>query len=82
MVGSGAVVSSAVRGLRPGAFGARPAIHGGAASDALPPVGVAPTLLEIPTLELARTMGPEARVRRAAMAARRVIAAAREGSPA
>lgn len=45
---------------------------------AMPP-GI-PVSLEIPTLELARTMGPEARVRRAAMAARRVIAAAREAA--
>ena len=40
------------------------------------PAGI-PVSLEIPTLALAKTMGPEARVRRAAMAARRVIAAAR-----
>jgi sugar phosphate isomerase/epimerase len=38
-----------------------------------------PVSLEIPTLELAKTMGPEERVRRAAAAARRVITAAREG---
>jgi sugar phosphate isomerase/epimerase len=36
-----------------------------------------PVSLEIPTLELARTVGPEERVRRAMAAARRVIAAAR-----
>jgi sugar phosphate isomerase/epimerase len=43
------------------------------------PAGI-PVSLEIPTLELAKTMGPEARVRRAAMAARRVIAAARDAA--
>ncbi|MCB4821996.1 sugar phosphate isomerase/epimerase family protein [Roseicella aerolata] len=36
-----------------------------------------PVSLEIPTLELAKTVGPEERVRRAMAAARRVIAAAR-----
>ncbi|NOG70156.1 sugar phosphate isomerase/epimerase [Roseicella sp. DB1501] len=35
--------------------------------------------LEIPTVTLARTMGPEERVRRAAAAARQAIAAARQG---
>jgi hypothetical protein len=43
------------------------------------PAGI-PVSLEIQTLELAKTMGPEARVRRAAMAARRVIAAARDAA--
>jgi len=45
---------------------------------ALPP-GI-PVSLEIPTLDLAKSMGPEARVRRAALAARRVIAAARQAA--
>src|SRR4051812_41484436 len=36
-VGCSVVSDAAVGGPRPGAFGARPAIHGGAASDALPP---------------------------------------------
>jgi len=36
-----------------------------------------PVSLEIPTLELAKTVGPEERVRRAVAAARRVIAATR-----
>ena len=44
---------------------------------ALPPE--LPVSLEIPTVTLARTMGPEERVRRAAAAARQAIAAARQG---
>lgn len=39
-----------------------------------------PVSLEIPTLALARTVGPEERARRAVAAARRVIAAAREAA--